>query len=155
MRMRSSTCAARLVSDCTREASHKYFTNTYPNYMQCAGGLQDGATRCAQLLNMLHDLPTEGQDPDDPIAFINTDIAAAFQEMCCQTTFDTLSGRATKYYDGGRVKPGDAIPTTLLWDPSMVISEPCAVPPVSIATLITAVARTVSKAPLEVPVKST
>jgi hypothetical protein len=32
----------------------------------------------------------------------------------------------------------------------MVISEPCAVPPVSIATLITAVTRTVSKAPLEV-----
>ena len=79
--------------------------------MQCAGGLQDGATRCAQLLNMLHDLPTEGQDLDDPIAFINTDIAAACQEMCRQTTFDTLSGRATKYYDGGRVKPGDAIPT--------------------------------------------
>ena len=67
--------------------------------MQCAGGLQDGATRCAQLLNMLHDLPTEGQDPDDPIAFINTDIS-----MCRQTTFDTLSGRATKYYDGGRVE---------------------------------------------------
>ena len=97
-------CAARLVSDCTREASHKYFTTTYPNFMQCAGGLQDGATRC-------HDLPTEGQDPDDPIAFINTDIAEACQEMCRQTTFDTLSGRATKYYDGGRVQPGDAIPT--------------------------------------------
>ena len=104
-------CAARLFSDCTREASHKYFTTTYPNFMQCAGGLQDGASRCAQLLNMLHDLPTEGQDLDDPIAFINTDIAAACQEMCRQTTFDTLSGRATKYYDGGRVKPGDAIPT--------------------------------------------
>jgi len=44
--------------------------------MQCAGGLQDGATRCAQLLNMLHDLATEGQNLDDPIAFINTDIAA-------------------------------------------------------------------------------
>ena len=41
-------------------------------------------------------------------------------------------------------------PPSLRWDPSMVISEPCAVPPVSIATLITAVARTVSKAPLEV-----
>jgi len=61
--------------------------------------------------HMLHDLPTEGQDPDDPIAFINTDIAAAFKEMCRQTTFDTLSGRATKYSDGGRVQPGDAIPT--------------------------------------------
>ena len=63
--------------------------------MQGAGGLQDGATRCAQLLNMLHDLPMEAQDPDDPITFINTDIAAAFQEMCRQTTFDTLTGKAT------------------------------------------------------------
>jgi hypothetical protein len=60
-------CAARLVSDCTREASHKYFTTTYSYLMQCAGGPQDGATRCAQLLNMLHDFPTEGQDHDDPI----------------------------------------------------------------------------------------
>ena len=44
--------AARLVCDCTRDAAHKYFTTTYPNFMQCAGGLQDGATRCAQLLMM-------------------------------------------------------------------------------------------------------
>jgi hypothetical protein len=41
----SRRCAARLVCDCTRDAAHKYFTTTYPNYMQCAGGLQDGATR--------------------------------------------------------------------------------------------------------------
>jgi hypothetical protein len=91
--------------------AHKYFTTTYPNYMQCAGGLQDGATRCAQLLNMLHDLPIEDQDQDDPITFINTDIAAAFQELCRQTTFDTLTGKATKSYDDGRVHPGDDIPT--------------------------------------------
>ena len=64
--------------------------------MQCAGGLQDGATRCAQLLNMIHDLPIEDQDQDDLIAFINTGIAAAFQKWCRQTTFDTLTGKATK-----------------------------------------------------------
>ena len=75
-------CAARLTSDCTRDVAHTYFTTTYPNFMQCAGGLQDGATRCAQLLNMFHDLPTEEQDPDEPVTFINTDIKAAFQEMC-------------------------------------------------------------------------
>ncbi len=40
-------CAARLTSDCTRDAAHTYFTTTYPNFMQCAGGLQDGSTRCA------------------------------------------------------------------------------------------------------------
>ncbi len=75
--------------------------------MQCAGGLQDGATRCAQLLNMLHDLPTDDQDPDDPVTFINTDIKAAFQEMCRQVSFDTLTGKATQPYDDGRVQPGD------------------------------------------------
>ena len=66
--------------------------------MQCAGGLQDGATRCVQLLNMLHDLPTEEQDPDDSTTFINTDIKAAFQEMCRQASFDTLTGKANAGY---------------------------------------------------------
>jgi len=64
--------------------------------MQYAGVLQDGATRCAQLLNMLHDLPTDDKDPDDPVTFINTNIKAAFQEMCRQVSFDTLTGKATK-----------------------------------------------------------
>jgi hypothetical protein len=98
-------------SDCTRDAAHTYFTTTYPNFMQCAGGLQDGATRFAQLLNMLHDPPTADQDPDDPVTFINTDIKATFQEMCRQTSFDTLTGKATQPYDDGRVQPDDDIPT--------------------------------------------
>jgi hypothetical protein len=104
-------CAARLINDYARNAAHRYFTTTYPNFMQCAGGLEDGATRCAQLLNMLHDLPREDQDLDDPAVFINTDIRNAFQEMCHQTSFDTLMGVATQTYDGGRVQPGDTIPT--------------------------------------------
>ena len=90
-------------------------TNTSRPHIQIicnalAGGLQDGATRCAQLLNMLHDLPIEDQDQDNPIAFMNTDIAAAFQELCRQTTFDTLTGKATKSYDDGWVQPDDDIP---------------------------------------------
>jgi hypothetical protein len=101
----------RLINDYTRNAAHRYFTTTYPNFMQCAGGLEDGATRCAQLLNMLLDLPREDQDRDDPAAFINTDIRNAFQEMCRQTSFDTLMGVATQTYDGGREQPGDPIPT--------------------------------------------
>jgi hypothetical protein len=60
---------------------------------------------------MLHDLPREAQDPDDPAVFINTDIRNAFQEMSRQTSFDTLMGVATQTYDGGRVQPGDTIPT--------------------------------------------
>jgi len=79
--------------------------------MQCAGVLQDGATRCAQLLNMLHDLPTDDQDPDDPVTFNNTDFKAAFQERGRQSSFDTLTGKATQPYDDGLVHPGDDIPT--------------------------------------------
>ena len=60
---------------------------------------------------MLHDLPRKDQDLDDPAALINTDIRNAFQEMCRQTSFDTLMGVATQTYDGGLVQPGDAIPS--------------------------------------------
>ena len=51
------------------------------------------------------------QDPDDPVDFINTDIKAAFQEMCRQVSFDTLTGKATQPYNDGLVQPGDDIPT--------------------------------------------
>ena len=112
--------------------------------MQCAGGLEDGATRCAQLLNMLYDLPTEEQDPElgpeDPATLINTDIKAAFQEMCRQTSFDTLTGKATKSYAmmTGRcslaTKSQPLKSCGLSWD----TSRPCAAPSAPIATLITA-----------------
>ena len=69
-----------------------------------------GATRCAQLLNMHHDLPTES-NPEDPATIINTGIKAAFQEMCRQTSIDTLTGKATKSHDGGQLQTGDEIPT--------------------------------------------
>ena len=36
---------------------------------------------------------------------------AAFQEMCRQASFDTLTGKVTQPYDDGRVQPGDDIPT--------------------------------------------
>ena len=78
--------------------------------MQCSGGHPDGATACAQLLNMLHD------DPDDPATFINTDVKNAFNETCRQTTFDTWMGKATRSYDDGNVSSGDPIPTIAgLW----------------------------------------
>jgi hypothetical protein len=60
---------ARLGSSATARVTLLTITSRPHILMQCAGCLQDGATRCAQLLNMLHDLPTEAQDPDDPITF--------------------------------------------------------------------------------------
>jgi hypothetical protein len=44
-----------------------------------------------QLLDMRHDLPTEEQDHEDPATCINTDTAQSRQ-----TSFDTLTGKATK-----------------------------------------------------------
>ena len=81
--------------------------------MQYAGGLHGWCheMRAVTVLNMLHDLPTDDQDPDDPVAFINTDIKAAFQEMCRQVSYDTLTGKATQPYNDGRVQSGDDIPT--------------------------------------------
>ena len=46
---------------------------------------------------------SDDQDPDDPVTFINTDIKAAFQEMCRQASFDTLTGKATQPHDDGLV----------------------------------------------------
>ena len=140
-------CAARLTNDCTRDAAHTYFTTTYPNFMQCAGGLQDGVPRCAQVLNMLHDLPTDDQDPDDPVTFINTDIKAAFQEMCRQASFDTLTGKATQPYDDGRVQPGDDIPPLKNYVLSL---DTCTAPPPTTVIVITAGTRITSKAQLAV-----
>ena len=50
-------CAARLIVDYLREPAHKYFTTTYPNFMQCVGGHPDGAKmpltkRAGRLLSM-------------------------------------------------------------------------------------------------------
>ena len=88
--------------------------------MQCAGGLQDGATRCAQLLNMLHDVPTDDQDPDDPVTFINPDIKASFQELFRQSSFAPLTGKAPQPYDDGRVNPRYHIPTITVIPPFLL-----------------------------------
>ena len=85
-------CAARLRSDCTREAAHTYFTTTYPNVMQCAGGLQDGATRCAQLLNMLHD-PSKSR-PLNPVYVPSPGYMSALTNVTFQHANSFIIGTA-------------------------------------------------------------
>ena len=41
-----------------KEAS-KYCTDSVPNFMQCAGGLRDGTTKCAQLLRAFDSEPVD------------------------------------------------------------------------------------------------
>ena len=98
--------------------------------------------RCVNLF-----LPTDDQDPDDPVPFINTDIKAAFQEMCRHASFDTLTGKATQSYDDGRVQPGDDIPPLKNYVLSM---DTCTAPPPTTVIVITAGTRITSKAQLAV-----
>ena len=138
-----STSFVRFHLASMRSSAHKRLHAHHHIFMQCAGGLEDGATRCAQLLNMLHDLPREDQDPDDPAVFINTEIRNAFQEMCRQTSFDTLMGVATQTYDGGRVQPGDAIPTISELEPFLgyfwaMHSTECIITPIGLLTTVDA-----------------
>ena len=98
--------------------------------------------RCVNLF-----LPTDDQDPDDPVPFINTDIKAAFQEMCRHASFDTLTGKATQPYDDGRVQPGDDIPPLKNYVLSL---DTCTAPPPTTVIVITAGTRITSKAQLAV-----
>jgi hypothetical protein len=83
--------------------------DSVPNFMQCAAGLKDGTTRCAQLLRAF--------DSEPPLiggerqATLEIDIANAFNSTCRQASFDVLSGKASREYDNGRVKPGDSLPS--------------------------------------------
>ena len=120
--------------------------------LQCAGGLEGGATRCAQLLNMLHDLPTDDQDPDDPVTFINTDIKAVFQEMCRQASFDTLTGKATLYNHTmmGGCSLAMTSPPLKNYVLSLDTSTPCTAPPPTTIIVITAGTPITSKAQLAI-----
>ena len=101
---------------------------------------------------MLHDMPTEDQDPDDPVTFINTDIKAAFQEMCRQASFDTLTGKATLYNHTmmGGCSLAMTSPPLKNYVLSLDTSTPCTAPPPTTVIVITAGTLITSKAQLVV-----
>ena len=60
--------------------------------MQCAGGLQDGATRCAQLLNMLHD-PSKSR-PLNPVYVPSPGYMSALTNVTFQHANSFIIGTA-------------------------------------------------------------
>ena len=99
--------AAHLINAFIKKDANKYFTETFPNFIQTAGSV-DGATVCAKLVSMIHDLPLVSEDPT---IICQIDFANAFQTPNRQLgTNDCILGRASREYDGGRVKIGDNLP---------------------------------------------
>jgi len=99
--------AAHLINASVKEDASTFFTQEFPNFIQCAGSV-DGASVCAKLVSMIHDQPLESEHPT---IICQIDFANAFQTPNRQLgTNDCILGIASRTYDQGRVKIGDALP---------------------------------------------
>jgi hypothetical protein len=99
--------AAHLINAFIKKDANKYFTETLPDFVQTAGSV-DGATVCAKLVSMIHDLPLVSEDPT---IICQIDFANAFHTPNGQLgTNDCILGKASCEYDEGRVKVGDLLP---------------------------------------------
>ena len=107
----SSTWRRCSVSRAVAESSlavTDYLLGQYGNFLQFAGQ-KDGATRCAQIVQLL--LPNYvDHDVSDPIVAVQLDASNAFCSVSRQPQFDVLSGKASRTYDDGRVQVGDELP---------------------------------------------
>jgi len=85
-----------------------YLLGQYCNFLQFAGQ-KDGATRCAQIVQLL--LANHGNhDVSDPLVAVQLDASNAFCSVSRQPQFDVLSGKASRPYDNGRVQVSDELP---------------------------------------------
>ena len=99
----ASLAAASITDECT-----EYFTRSFPNFLQCAGGLKDGTSICAKILQLLDDAPV----PEGTVwALLEIDLKNAFNEALRQAAFDVITGKAAREYDNGKVKVGDDLPS--------------------------------------------
>ena len=82
-------------------------TETFPNFIQTAVAI-DGASVCAKLASMIHDMP---QVQSDPHIVCQIDFAHSFQATNRQLgTNDCILGKASRTYDEGNVQIGDELP---------------------------------------------
>lgn len=102
-------CFASLVADGLKKPATTFFTTTYENFIQCAGGLPDGATYCAHMVQAFDSEPPDTYNDSIP-AMLNIDIRNAFNSSSRHAAFDAIVGRASREYDGGNVKKGDELP---------------------------------------------
>ena len=70
--------------------------------MQCAGGLKDGTSVCAKILQLFD---CEKHPADKTWALLEIDIKNAFNEALRQAAFDVMS----RAYDDGNVSPGNVM----------------------------------------------
>ena len=85
-----------------------FFMSQYTNFIQF-GGESDGATRCAQVTQLLAAAWAQHSD-ENPLVVIQLDIVNAYPSADRQAQFDVLAGRASKSYDNGHVHMGNDIP---------------------------------------------
>ena len=86
-----------------------YLLGQYDNFLQFAGQ-KDGATRCAQIVQLLLANHVD-HAVSDPLVAVQLDASNAFCSVSRQPQFDVLAGKASRSYDDGRVQVGDELPT--------------------------------------------
>ena len=70
---------------------------------------EDGATRCAQIVQLL--LANHvNHDVSDPLVAVQLDASNAFCSVSRQPQFDVLACKASRSYDDGRVQVVDELP---------------------------------------------
>ena len=100
-------CVARLGVAEVRSNVATFFMSQYTNFIQF-GGESDGATRCAQVTQLLAAAWVQHSE-ENPLVVIQLDIINAYSSADWQAHFDELAGRASKSYDNGHVHMGDGI----------------------------------------------
>jgi len=85
-----------------------YLLGQYDDFLQFAGQ-KDGATRCAQIVQLLLANHVD-HDVSDPLVAVQLDASNAFCSVSRQPQFDVLAGKASRSYDDGRVQVGDELP---------------------------------------------
>ena len=73
----------------------------YDNFLQIAGQ-KDGATRCAQIVQLLLANHVDYDVSNPPVA-VQLDASNAFCSVSRQPQFDVLADKASRTYDDGRV----------------------------------------------------
>ena len=101
-------CSASCAVAESRLAVADYLLGQYDNFLQFAGQ-KDGATRCAQIVQLLLANHVD-HDVSDPLVVVQLDASNAFCSVSRQPQFDVLAGKASCSYDDGRVQVGDELP---------------------------------------------
>ena len=85
-----------------------FLMSTYDNVLQFAGQ-KDGATRCAQVAQLLaSDLAAHNDE--NPLVVMQLGIINVFCSVHRQAKFDVLAEKASTFYDNGNVREGDMLP---------------------------------------------